>query len=132
MPCSQNRDLKCNRICKLPASSPCLGAFLWSLFFFFKLPIFTLSSRNSYFISSKTTVYWWQCDLPGSGVKCCSYSLMVMDSYKILHVMTVDKRKVNFQTPNMKHEAFVCSKNYIKEKVTCSELVTDANTLICT
>ena len=27
MPCSQNRDLKCNRICKLPVSSSCLGTF---------------------------------------------------------------------------------------------------------
>jgi len=27
MPCSQNRDLKCNRICKLLASSSCLGTF---------------------------------------------------------------------------------------------------------
>jgi len=45
MPCSQNGDPKCNRICKLPASS-CLGSFLWSLFFFFKLLIFTLSSLH--------------------------------------------------------------------------------------
>jgi len=27
MPCSQNRDLKCNRIYKLPASSSGLGTF---------------------------------------------------------------------------------------------------------
>jgi len=27
MPCSQNRDLKCNRICKLPVSLSCLGTF---------------------------------------------------------------------------------------------------------
>jgi len=26
-PCSQNRDLKCNKIYKLPASSSCLGTF---------------------------------------------------------------------------------------------------------
>jgi len=44
MPCSQNRDLKCNRIYKLPVSSSCLGTFLRSLFFLFKLPNFTLSS----------------------------------------------------------------------------------------
>jgi len=29
----QNKDLKCNRICKLWVSKSCLGAFLWSLFF---------------------------------------------------------------------------------------------------
>jgi len=46
MPCSQNRDLKCNRICKLPVLLFCLGTFLWSLFFLFKLPIFTLSSMH--------------------------------------------------------------------------------------
>jgi len=28
MPCSQNRNLKCIRICKLPVSSSCLGTFL--------------------------------------------------------------------------------------------------------
>jgi len=27
MPCSQNRDLKCNRICKLPVSLSCWGTF---------------------------------------------------------------------------------------------------------
>ena len=31
MLCSQNRDLKYNRIYKLPVSSSCLGTFLWSL-----------------------------------------------------------------------------------------------------
>jgi len=39
---SQNRDLKCNRICKLPVSSSCLGTF--SLFYFVKLPIFSFFS----------------------------------------------------------------------------------------
>jgi len=27
MPCTWNKDLKCNRICKLLASSSCLGTF---------------------------------------------------------------------------------------------------------
>ena len=26
-----NKDLKCNKICKLPVSSSCLGTFLWSI-----------------------------------------------------------------------------------------------------
>ena len=42
--CKWNRDLKCNRICKLPVSSSCLGTF-YDPYFFFKLPIFTLTSE---------------------------------------------------------------------------------------
>ena len=36
-----------------------------------------------------------RCDSPGSSAKYCSYSLMEMNSYKILHVETVDKREVD-------------------------------------
>jgi len=54
---SQNRDLKCNRICKLPASSSCLDTFLWSLFFPFKLSIFILSSFFSFYIQ-----LWTHCN----------------------------------------------------------------------
>ena len=55
---------------------------------------------------------------------------MEMDSYKILHVETVDKTEVKLQSPNMEHLAFVRSMGYIKGKVSCSELVTDALTSI--
>jgi len=51
MPCSQNKDLKCNRIGKLPAPLSCLGTF-YDPYSFFKLPIFTLSSFFSFFMSS--------------------------------------------------------------------------------
>jgi len=46
MSCSRNRDLKCSRICKLPASSSCLGTFMIPILPF-KLPIFTLSSKRN-------------------------------------------------------------------------------------
>ena len=36
-----------------------------------------------------------RCESPGSSAKYCSYSLMEMNSYKILHVETVDKREVD-------------------------------------
>lgn len=51
---------------------------------------------------------------------------MKMGTFKIIHVETVDKRDVNLQSPNMEHEAFICSMIYIKGKVKCNELVTDA------
>jgi len=40
----QNKDLKCNRILQVTNIFILFGYFLWSLFFFFKLSIFTLSS----------------------------------------------------------------------------------------
>ena len=71
-----------------------------------------------------------RCDSPGSSAKYCSYSLMEMTSQKILHVETVDKRDVNLQSPNMEHKAFLWSMSYIKGKITCGELVTDASSSI--
>jgi len=57
----------------------------------------------------------------------CSYSLMEMGTFKIIHVETVDKRDINLQSNNMEHEAFIRSKNNIKEKVKCNELLADAS-----
>ena len=71
-----------------------------------------------------------RCDSPGSSAKYCSYSLMEMESHKILHVETVDKRDVQLQSPNMEHEAFIRSMSYINGKITCSELVSDASSSI--
>jgi len=48
-----------------------------------------------------------RCDSPGSSAKYCSYSLMDMNSHKILHIETIDKREVKLQSPNMEHKAFV-------------------------
>ena len=47
-----------------------------------------------------------RCDSPGSSAKYCSYSSVEINSHKILHVETVDKREVNLQSPNMEHQAF--------------------------
>lgn len=71
-----------------------------------------------------------RCDSPGSSAKFCSYSLMEMDSYNILHIETVDRREVQLHSPNMEHEAFIRSMKYIKGKLTCTELVTDASSSI--
>lgn len=71
-----------------------------------------------------------RCDSSGSSAKFCPYSLMEMDSYKILHVETVDRREVQLCLPNMKHKAFIHSMKFIKGKLVCTELVTDASSLI--
>ena len=55
---------------------------------------------------------------------------MDLDSGQILHVETVDKREVQLRSPNMEHEAFVRSLEFIKGKFTCNELVTDASSSI--
>ena len=55
---------------------------------------------------------------------------MEMESYKILHVETVDRREVQLRSPNMEHEAFIRSMRFIKGKLTCTELVTDASSSI--
>jgi len=47
MPCSRNRNLKCNRICKLPASSSCLGTFYDPYSSFLNYQFLTLSSDSS-------------------------------------------------------------------------------------
>ena len=49
---------------------------------------------------------------------------------QVLHVETMDKRDVNLQSPNMEHQAFLHSMSYIKGKITCDELVTDASSSI--
>ena len=55
---------------------------------------------------------------------------MEMESYKILHVETVDRREVQLRLPNMEHEAFIRSMRFIKGKLTCTELVTDGSSSI--
>jgi len=55
IPCSRNKDLKCNRIYKLPVSSSCLGTF-YDPYSSFKLPIFTLSSNKMDF---RVVVTYW-------------------------------------------------------------------------
>ena len=55
---------------------------------------------------------------------------MAMESHKILHVETVDKRDVQLQSPNMEHEAFIRSMSYINGRMICSELVSDTSSSI--
>ena len=55
---------------------------------------------------------------------------MEMDSHKILHVQMVDKREIQLHSLNMEHEAFVRSLKFIKGKLTCKELVTDASSSV--
>jgi len=67
MPCSQNRDLKCNRICKLPASSSCLDTFYNPYSSFLKLRIFTLFSHSGYCEFKFFTWFVW-CVMYLSGI----------------------------------------------------------------
>ena len=55
-------------------------------------------------------------DSPGSCAKFCSYSLLDIDSSKILHVENVDKCEVSLQSPNMEREAVSRAIRYIQEK----------------
>ena len=92
--------------------------------------------KRSSLLSSMVTVCNYvagdgRCDSPGSSAKYCSYSLMEMNSYKILHVETMDKREVDLQSPSTEHQAFLHSMSYIKGKVTCDELVTNGSSSIC-
>ena len=72
-----------------------------------------------------------RCDSPGCSAKFCTYTLMDIDSEKILHTVTVDKREVGLQSPNMEREAMKRALDFI---VTCDiaveELVTDASSSV--
>ena len=59
-----------------------------------------------------------RCGSPGSSAKYCPYLLMEINSYKILHVETMDKSDVNLQIPNLEHQVFLCFITYIKGKIT--------------
>ena len=56
--------------------------------------------------------------------------MMDIDSGKILHAETVDKREVRLQSPNMEREAFIRSLNFLLPRVKCTEIITDASTSI--
>lgn len=55
---------------------------------------------------------------------------MDIDSGKILHAETVDKREVRLQSPNMEKEALTRSLNFLLPRIKCTEIITDASTSI--
>ena len=95
------------------------------IYIFLKEKLFNKFNNNSLQLADDE-----RCDSPGSSAKYCSYSLMEINSHKILHVENVDKRDVNLQSPNMEHQTFLHSMSYIKGKITCDELMTDASSSI--
>ena len=72
-----------------------------------------------------------RCDSPGSSAKFCTYTLMDIDTDKILHTITVDKREVALQSPNMEREAMKRALDFIAGcDITVEELVTDASSSV--
>lgn len=72
-----------------------------------------------------------RCDSPGSSAKFCTYTLMDIDTDKILHTITVDKREVALQSPNMEREAMKRALDFIaRHDITVEELVTDASSSV--
>ena len=72
-----------------------------------------------------------RCDSPGSSAKYCSYIMMDIDSNQILHMVTIDKRQVGLQSPNMERQALEhCMDFLLKEKIDITEIVTDASTAV--
>ncbi len=74
-----------------------------------------------------------RCDSPGSSAKFCTYTLMEKESGVILHTETVDKREVEYKSPNMEREALRRALKYINStSVHVNELTTDASRSIMT
>lgn len=72
-----------------------------------------------------------RCDSPGCSAKFCTYTLMDIDSEKILHTVTVDKREVGIQSPNMEREAMKRAIDFmVKSDIAVEELVTDASSSV--
>ena len=69
-------------------------------------------------------------DSPGSSAKFCTYSVMEIESCKILHAETVDKREVDLQSPNMERKAFKRSMEFLLSHIKCTEIITDASSSI--
>ena len=66
----------------------------------------------------------------------CSHSLMDVSTSKILHVETIDKRKVQFQFPNLEREDVKRALNFLLIKpdksVQIEETITDASSSVRT
>ena len=54
---------------------------------------------------------------------------MDIDS-NILHTEIIDKRQVDLQSPNMERKAFIKSMDFLLYTIRCSEIITDASSLI--
>ena len=48
------------------------------------------------------------------------YSVMEIESGKILHTETVDKREVDLQSPNMERKAFKQSMEFLLSNIKCT------------
>ena len=71
------------------------------------------------------------CDSPGSSAKYCTYTIMDSESGTILHFETVDKREVNFKSPNMELEGLKRCLLFLQSHcIKVSEITTDASTSI--
>lgn len=55
---------------------------------------------------------------------------MDVDTGKLLHVETVDKREVELHSPNMEKEAFVRALKFLFQFIKCDEIITDASSSI--
>ena len=72
-----------------------------------------------------------RCDSPGASAKFCTYSMMDIETNKILHMETIDKREVQLQSPNMEREGVVRGISYLHgQDITITELVTDASSSV--
>lgn len=72
-----------------------------------------------------------RCDSPGKTAKYCTYTMMDVDSNKILHFENIDKREVQLRSPNMEREGMIrCLKFLIDNGMQVKELVTDSSTSV--
>ena len=70
-------------------------------------------------------------DSPGSCAKYCAYTLMDVDTEKVVHCEIVDKREVELKSPNMERLGLKRGLNYLKGcSIVVDELVTDASIVI--
>jgi len=70
-------------------------------------------------------------DSPRASAKFCTYSLMDTDNNTIIQSVTVDKRQVLLQSPNMERKAVSSVLTFVKDQgIIIDKLVTDASSAI--
>lgn len=69
-------------------------------------------------------------DSPGHCAQFCSYTTMELESKKILHVATIDKRQTSWNSNIMEREAFIQTVDKLSKEIRVVEICTDAHVQI--
>jgi len=69
-------------------------------------------------------------DSPGHTAEYCTYTMIDNETKNIMDVQIINKRETAFNSVRMEKEGCQRSLDYLKEKISISELATDAHSQI--